>query len=136
MAYEKTHLPNLGQLKAALQRSHGEVSELAAIVLGTLEDMIIQENFSIPTSAWSANSDEAVMLEGYMYKAVINIPRLIENANVNITLSVPSLAVAQAAHVSATAVVAEGALTFYAKSIPTAALTGKLDAIQLSEDVT
>ena len=133
MSYTNNHLTNLGQLKAALLRSHDEVSDLAALVVGTIEDMILQADITIPTSAWAANTDTATKAEGYDYKADVSVTGLIENANVNVTLSVPSLAVAATAKMSATATVSAGSIRFYAKASPTAALTGKLDAIQLDD---
>lgn len=133
MSYTNNHLTNLGQLKAALLRSHDEVSDLAALVVGTIEDMILQADITIPTSAWAANTDTATKAEGYDYKADVSVTGLIENANVNVTLSVPSLAVAATAKMSATATVSAGSIRFYAKTVPTAALTGKLDAIQLDD---
>ena len=133
MSYTNSHLPNLGQLKSALERSHGEVSVLAALVVGTIEDMILQADITIPTSAWAANADAATLAEGYAYKADVTVADLIENANVNVTLSVPSLAIAAEAKMSATATVSTGSIRFYAKTVPTAALTGKLDAIQLDD---
>ena len=133
MSYTNNHLTNLGQLKAALLRSHDEVSDLAALVVGTIEDMILQADITIPTSVWAANTDTATKAEGYDYKADVSVTGLIESANVNVTLSVPSLAVAATAKMSATATVSAGSIRFYAKAIPTAALTGKLDAIQLDD---
>lgn len=133
MSYENSHYTNLGQLKKALLRSHDEVSELAALVVGTLEDMILQANISVATSAWAANADAATLAEGYAYKADVEVEGLIENANVNVTLDVPSLSVAKTAKVCKTALVSTGSIRFYAKMVPTAALTGKLDAIQLDD---
>lgn len=133
MSYENSHYTNLGQLKKALLRSHDEVSELAALVVGTLEDMILQANISVATSAWAANADAATLAEGYAYKADVEVEGLIENANVNVTLDVPSLSVAKTARVCKTALVSTGSIRFYAKTVPTAALTGKLDAIQLDD---
>ena len=58
---------------------------------------------------------------------------LIENANVNVTFDVPSLAVAAAARLCKTEHVSAGSVRFFAKKIPAAALTAKLDAIQLDD---
>ena len=131
--YNVNNITNLGQLKAALQRAHGEVSELAALVVGTIEDMILQADITIPTSAWTANADAATLAEGYAYKADVAVTGLIENANVNVTFDVPSLTVAAAAKVCNTELVSVGSVRFYAKTVPTAALTAKLDAIQLDD---
>lgn len=133
MSYTNSHLTNLGQLKAALMRSHDEVSVLAALVVGTIEDMILQADITIPTSAWAANEDETTLAEGYAYKADVAVTGLIENANVNVTLSVPSLAIASEAEMAKTATVSAGSIRFYAKTIPESTMTGKLDAIQLAE---
>lgn len=131
--YNTNNVPNLGQLKKALMRSHGEVSDLAALVVGTIEDLILQADINIPTSAWVANTDSAVRNEGYNYMADIAVPRLIENANVNVTLAIPSLAVASEAEMCQTAHVSAGSIRFFAKSIPGSALAGKLDAVQLDD---
>ena len=133
MSYTTSHLTNLGQLKKALSRSHNEVSDLAALVVGTIEDMILQADITIPASAWAANTEPATKAEGYDYKADVAVTGLIENANVNVTLSVPSLAIAAEAKMSATATVTAGSIRFYAKTAPTATMTGKLDAIQLDD---
>jgi hypothetical protein len=135
MAYEynENHIPNLGHLKGALQRAHGDISGLAGLVLGTLEDMIIQEDITIAATAWTNNADTATRAEGYLYKAEVSVTNLIENANVNITLSVSSLAVAVEAKMCPTVIISAGKVCFYAKSIPASNITGKLDAIQLDE---
>lgn len=131
MSYDANHAPSLGQLKAALEQSHGETSKIAALVVSTIEDMILQVDISIPTSAWKANTDSATKNEGYDYKADIAVRGLIENANVNVTLAVPSLAVAAEIELCQTVYVAAGMIRFFAKFIPDTAITGKLDAIQL-----
>ena len=131
--YNTNNAPNLGQLKAALMRSHGEVSELASLVVGIIEDMILQADINIPPSAWAENTDGATKKEGYGYKADIAVPGLIENANVNVTLAVPSLAVASEAKMCPTAHVSAGSIRFFAKTVPGSALTGRLDAVQLDE---
>lgn len=131
--YNADNMTNLAQLKRAMLRSHNEVADLAAIVYGTIEDMILQRDITVATSAWAANTDTAVKAEGYDYKADVAVTGLIENANVDITLSVPSQTVAVAAGLSATVTVSAGSVRFYAKKIPTAALTAKLDAIQLDD---
>ena len=95
--------------------------------------MILQANISVATSAWAANADAATLAEGYAYKADVEVEGLIENANVNVTLDVPSLSVAKTAKVCKTALVSTGSIRFYAKTVPTADLTGKLDAIQLDD---
>lgn len=135
MAYEYNvnKITNLGHLKSALQRAHGDISELARLVLGTLEDMIIQEDITIAATAWTNNTDTATRAEGYLYKNEINVTNLIENANVNITLSISSLAVAIEAQLCPTVIISTGKVRFYAKSIPASNITGKLDAIQLDE---
>ena len=133
MSYNEKHYPNLGHLKDALFRQHGEVSELAALVVGTIEDMILQADIVIPTSAWAVNTDSATKDEGYDYIADIAVAGLIENANVNVTLAIPSLAVAAEAEMCPTAYVATGSIRFFAKTIPGSALTGKLDAVQLDD---
>lgn len=132
-SYTEANLIKLGHLKKLAQRAHGDITELAGLVLGTIEDMILQADISIPTSAWAANTDAAPLAEGYIYKADVSVTGLIDNANVNVTLSVPSRAIAAAAKMSATAAVSAGSVRFYAKSVPTANLTGKLDAIQLDD---
>lgn len=131
--YNTNNVPNLGQLKAALMRSHGEVSGLAALVVGTIEDMILQADINIPASAWVANTDSETKNAGYDYKADIAVPGLIENANVNVTLAVPSLAVAAEAQMCQTAHVSAGSIRFFSKTAPGSALTGKLDAVQLDD---
>lgn len=131
--YNEQKLTNLGHLKVALQRAQSEVGSLAALVVGTIEDMILQETITIATSAWAANSDATTSAEGYAYKADVSVTGLIENANVDITLTIPSQKVAAAAGLSATVETAAGRVRFFAKKIPTAALTGKLDAIQLDD---
>ena len=131
--YNTRNTTNLGQLKRAMARSHNEVTDLAAIVYGVIEDMILQADITIPTSAWAANEDETTLTEGYAYKADVAVTGLIENANVNVTLSVPSLAIARKAEMAKTATVSAGSIRFYAKTIPESTMTGKLDAIQLAE---
>lgn len=131
--YNANNVTNLAQLKAALLRAHGEVSELAGIVVGVLEDMILQADIRIAASAWSENTDATTKAQGYDYKADVGVAGLIENANVNVTFDVPSLAVAAAARLCRTEHISAGSVRFFAKTIPTAALTAKLDAIQLDE---
>ena len=131
--YNENSIPNLGHLKQALRRAHGDISDLAALGLGTLEDMIIQEDITIAVSAWTINADATSRAEGYLYKAEISVTNLIENANVNVTLSVSSLAVAIEAKMCPTVIISAGKACFYAKSIPASNITGKLDAIQLDE---
>ena len=131
--YNESNLIRLGHLKAALQRTHSDISELAALVVGTIEDMILQADITIATSAWAANTDATTLAQGYAYKADVAVTNLIDNANVNVTLSVPSLTIAAAAKVAPTIAVSAGSVRFYAKTVPTAALTGKLDAIQLDD---
>ena len=133
MSYNNNNLPGLGQLKKALQQARGEVSQLAALVVGTIEDMILQDDITIATSAWATNTDAATKAQGYDYKADVAVTGLIENANVNVTFDVPSLAVAAAARLCRTEHISAGSVRFFAKTIPTAALTAKLDAIQLDE---
>lgn len=134
MPYSTTGFPNLGHLRQALLRSHGELTELAALVVGTIEDMILQDNISIPTSAWEANTDENTLAEGFAYKADVAVTGLIANANVNVTLAVPSIAAASAAGVCQTVIVSAGSIRFLSIAVPTADLTGVVDAIQLAED--
>lgn len=143
--YNTKNTTNLGQLKRAMLRSHNEVTDLAAIVYGAIEDMILQSDITVPTSAWTANDDAETLALGYQYKAGVLVPKLIENANVNVTLSASSLAIAAKARMCKTASIAEdaeaseaagtkvGKITFYAKKVPTANLAGKLDAIQLDD---
>ena len=133
MSYNEKHIPNLGQIKEALIRSHGEFAELASLVVGTIEDMILQADITIATSAWVANSDATTKADGYDYMADVSVPDLIENANVNVTLSVHSLSIAGDARMSKTVLVSTGSVRFYAKTKPTADLSGKLDAIQLDD---
>lgn len=133
MSYNNSNFPRLGQLKTALLTSRGEVTKLAALVVGTIEDMILQADITIPTSAWAANKDSATKNEGYDYKADIAVTGLIENANVNVTLAVPSLAVAAEAQMCQTAHITAGSIRFFAKTVPGAALSGKLDAVQLND---
>lgn len=132
--YNENKIPNLGHLKDALTRAHGDISDLAALVVGTLEEMIIQEAISIPTSAWVTNQDSTTSAQGYSYKAEINVTGLIENANVNVTLDVPSLIVAQNAGVCPTVIVSAGKACFLSMTVPSSAISGTLDAIQLAED--
>lgn len=145
MPYDRSYYPNLGQLKKSLLRSRNEVTNLAALVVGTIEDMILQEDITIPTSAWAANNDAATLAAGYSYKADIAVQHLLENANVNLTLLIPSLSIAAAAKMSKTVDILNdpaasaqagypvGIIRFYAKKIPTASLNAKLDAIQLDD---
>ena len=109
MSYNNSHYTNLGQLKAALQSSRNEVTTLAALVVGTIEDLILQADISIPTSAWAVNQDSATLAEGYEYKADVSSEGLIENANVNVTLDIPSQAIAAKAQMSATVYISEDA---------------------------
>ena len=113
MAYNNSHFPRLGQLKDALTVSRGEVTQLAALVVGTIEDMILQADITIPASAWAANTDSATKNAGYDYKA--------------------DIAVAAEAGVCPTAHVSDGSIRFFAKTVPSAALAGKLDAVQLDD---
>ena len=131
--YNENSIPNLGHLKQALERSHGDLAQLAELVVGTLEDMIIQEDIAIATSAWAQNADTATRAAGYLYKAEISVTGLIENANVNITLAVASIPVAEAARLCPTVYITAGKICFFAKTIPASAITAKLDAIQLDE---
>ena len=133
-AYNENKIPNLGHLKDALTRAHGDISDLAALVVGTLEEMIIQEAVSIQPSAWVTNSDATTSAQGYAYKAEVNVTGLIERANVNVTLDVPSLIIAQNAGVCPTIIVSQGKACFLSKEVPSSAISGKLDAIQLAED--
>ena len=133
-SYTERNLVNLKHLKKAAVRSQEEISTLAALVVGTIEDMILQEAITVPTASWGANSDSAALAEGYNYKADVSVTGLIENANVNITLSVTSLAVAHNACVCPTVIVSAGSVRFYSKTIPSSALSGVLDAIQLAVD--
>lgn len=126
-------MTNLAQLKMAMERSSSQVSDLAAIVYGTIEDMILQADITIPASAWAKNTDERTAAEGYMYKADIAVERLIEKASVSITLDVHSQTIAAAALMSSTAYIADGSVRFLAKNVPTETMIGDLDAIQFDE---
>ena len=136
-SYNENNLINLGHLKALAERSYGDIADLAAIVVGAIEDLILQADITIATSAWVANTDSATLAEGYSYQAVVPVTGLIEQANVNVTFSVPSLTVAAKARVSQTVAVfvenGQGKLRFYSMYVPTASLTAKVDAIQLDE---
>ena len=133
-SYDETSIPNLGHLKQVIERAHGDLSALAGLVVGTLEDMIIQEDISISVSAWVTNSDATTSAQGYAYKAEVSVTGLIENANVNVTLDVPSLIIAQNAGVCPTVIVSAGKACFLSMTVPSSAISGTLDAIQLAED--
>lgn len=133
MAYNLAHYSNLGHLKEALEKAHEEVTELATLVVGTLEDMILQADIMVPTSAWSENTESETKNKGYNYTAETTVSGLIENANVNITLSVTSLETATKARLSPSVNITTNTVKFYAKGMPTDTIYGKLDAIQLAE---
>lgn len=132
--YDQTNVINLKHLKKAVARSQNEVTALAQLIVGTLEDLMLQVSLSVPTNAWGTNTDAATLAEGYRYKADVTISGLVDSANVTITLSTASLATAFTAGVYPNVVVNNGSLRLFSKDIPASALTGTVNIVQLAED--
>ena len=121
-------LANLTQLKRALARSAKDTEQLAALVVGALEELILQRELTIPADTWHEGTEES-----WRFQAEITVPGLLENAVTHLTLSVDSLPVAAAAGLCPTMEVSPGTLCLCAKRRPTADLCGRLDAVQLPE---
>ena len=133
-SYNQANVVNLKHLKMAAARTQNEVTDLAALVVGTIEDLVLQASLSIPTNALSANTDATTLAEGYSYKADVSITGLCEGANVTVVLTSASLAVAYAAGVCPTVIVSDGSIRFLSNSVPASALTGTVNAVQLADD--
>ena len=87
---------------------------------------IVSASLSIPTSAWAADTTYSA----YGYKATVANSSITSADTVSITLSVASLAIAEAAYLSAGGETYNGGLYLYAKSVPKAALSGSMVIIK------
>ena len=83
---------------------------------------IISTTISIPTSSWAADTTYS----SYGYKATVADSSIAATDTISITLSVTSLAIAEAAYVSAGGESYDGGIYLYAKSIPSADLSGAM----------
>ena len=133
-SYTESNVVNLGQLKKAVARSQNEVTNLAEVVLGVIEDMVFQASITIPKTSWATHSDATMNTQGFMYKADITVSGILENAQVVVNLSAESLALAYSAGVNSIVVVSDDSIAFYSKTVPSANLTGVVNAVQLAED--
>lgn len=133
-SYDQGNVVNLKHLKKAVARTQNEVTSLAELVVGAFEDLVLQASISVPTSAWSANSDAATLAEGYNYKADVTITGILATANANISFTAASLTAAYNAGVCSTFLVSNGSITLYSVAVPESTLTGTLNATQLAED--
>ena len=133
-SYNQSNVVNLKHLKMAAARTQNELTDLAALVVGTIEDMVLQASLNIPTSAWTSNTDATTLAQGYRYKADVSITGLVETANVTVVLSAPSLAEAYNSGLCPTVIVNDGSIRFLCPCVPASALTGTVNAIQLADD--
>ena len=133
-SYDEDNVVNLKHLKATAARTQNELISLAGMVVGAIEDLVLQVSITVPTSAWGTNSDTATLAEGYSYKADVSITGLMENANVSIALTATSLSAAYDAGVCPIVLVSNGSVRFYSNSVPEINLTGTLKAMQLAEN--
>lgn len=133
-SYSQNDVVKVKHLQAAASRSQNEITALAGLVVGAIEDLVLQASITVSTSAWSANSDVTTLAAGYSYKADVSVTGLLESANVSIALTAPSLSAAYDAGVCPTVLVSNGSIRFYSVSVPASDLTGTVNAMQLAED--
>lgn len=97
--------------------------------------LLLQADLTISTSAWGENIDAETKSLGYDYTADISIPGLLESANAKLTLAMSSFAVAAMAKICRTATLSAGILRLYAQKAPLKDLSGRLDVVQLADQV-
>ena len=133
-SYSQNDVVKVKHLQAAASRSQNEITALAGLVVGAIEDLVLQASITVSTSAWSANSDVTTLAAGYSYKADVSVTGLLESANVSIALTAQSLSAAYDAGVCPTVLVSDGSIRFYSSSVPESNLAGTVNAMQLAED--
>ena len=133
-SYSQNDVVKVKHLQAAASRSQTEITNLAGLGVGAIEDLVLQASIIVPTTAWTTNSDSTTLAEGYSYKADVSVTGLIESANVSIAFSAASLSAAYEAGVCPTVLVSNGSIRFYSASVPESNLTGTVNATQVAED--
>jgi len=83
-------------------------------------ETIVPINFTIPTTAWVATATFA----GFGFQATIQVPGFVSGDLIRADFNMQSVIVATAAGVGGAGTTATGSATFFARSVPTAALAG------------
>lgn len=118
----------LNELQKLAARCQGQISKLASFIVGAVEEDFLST--SIPTNAWAENTDPEPMAEGLAYAANVPVEGAEAKDGVDAVLPYGSLAAAAACGMSNTATVVNGAVRFYAVTVPTVAIEVQVQIIK------
>lgn len=118
----------LDHLRRLAERCSQEIATLAGLVVGVVEAEFLTA--SIPTNAWTANTDAEKKAVGLEYMADVPVEGAAAKDGVEAVLPVGSQSTASAAGMANVATVVNGAVRFYAVEIPEAAVSVQLRIIQ------
>lgn len=116
----------LPQIKSELQK---QIDDSVKNAMETLADSVgdakIRENIIIPKNGWVKASD-TTNLDGYIYTIDVAMEGVLEKHFPSVALAIPSLRIAANAKLCPTIATFDGLVRFWAKSVPTADMTGTI----------
>lgn len=133
-------ITTLAQLRAAVEKAKGytgnilvtvseALDELASALAGKA-DLATFATVSIPTGSWVTNTDYALKDRGFDYMADIAVTGVAATDGLDATVAKVSQEAARAAGVADTAETLDGAVRFYAVSVPTAEISIQIQIIE------
>jgi len=114
-------LTTLIQMRALAERAENRSAEIAALAAEAAKAEFISA--SIPVSAWAANADETLFSEGYAYMADVAVEGITAADGAGTEIAKTSRAAAKSCELAGISETAEGTIRYYAKAIPSAALS-------------
>ena len=118
----------LDHLRQLAERCSQEIATLAALVVGVVEVEFLAA--SVPTNAWTANTDAEKKAAGLEFMADVPVEGAAAKDGVEAVLTVGSQSTASDAGMANVATVVNGAVRFYAVTAPKAAMSVQLRIIQ------
>lgn len=118
----------LDHLRQLAEKCSQEISLLASLVVGAVEAEFLTA--SIPANAWTTNTDTEKKAVGLAYMADVPVEGAEAKDGVEAVLPVGSQSAARAAGMANVATVVNGAVRFYAVTVPEAAVAVQVRIIQ------